>query len=47
VFTWFYMGCKAYRLIATMGYGTVGSIVKFPHDRPSALLSVAYMDTGY
>jgi len=41
VFTWIYMGCEAYRLIATMGYSTVGWIVEFPCGRPSALLSVA------
>jgi len=35
------MGCKAYRLIATMGSSTVGWIVEFPHGRPSALSSVA------
>jgi len=35
------MGCKAYRILATMGYGTVGMIVEFPCGRPSALLSVA------
>ena len=39
--TWFYMGCKAYRIIATMGPSTVGWIVEFPRGRPSALLSVA------
>jgi len=41
VFTWFYMGCKAYRILTTMGYGTVGMIVEFPHGRPIAHLSVA------
>jgi len=35
------MGYKAYGFIATMGYGTVGWIVEFPHGRPSAFLSVA------
>ena len=41
VFTWIYMGRKAYMLIATMGSSTVGWIVEFPCGRPSALLSVA------
>jgi len=41
------MGCKTYRILATMGYGTVGMIVEFPRGRPSVLSSVASMDTGY
>jgi len=28
------MGCRAYRILATMGFGTVGIRVKFPHGRP-------------
>jgi len=35
------MGCRAYRVLATMGYGTHGMIMEIPNGGPSALLSVA------
>jgi len=35
------MGCIAYRILATMSFGTVDIRMEFPCGRPSAFLCVA------